>query len=278
MKTVVVTGATSGIGFAVCRELLHAGFRVLGIGRSKSRCDDALKSLGVHSEHMTFFCADLVSLQDVKRVGREIGIYLDSCANGELFALINNAGGVRSYYTTTKEGYEQQFTLNHLSSFLLTHCLFPNLQRGEGRVLFTSSNSHKGMKIHWDDIMFSKRYNPLLAYKQSKLCNVLFAYSLKSYLPAYAVDPGLVKTEIGHKETSGLVNLFWSFRMRGGVAPSIPAKTYWYLLTQENPEEGLYYYLCEEKKHSIEVNRENADRLFALSQKLCGIKTFGRVE
>ncbi len=90
--------------------------------------------------------------------------------SGGLDALILNAGGVRSWYTTTAEGYEQQFALNYLSGVLLTHRLLDALMLRGGRVLWTGSGSHKHTHVHWDDIMLQKRYSCLMAYKQSKVC------------------------------------------------------------------------------------------------------------
>jgi NAD(P)-dependent dehydrogenase (short-subunit alcohol dehydrogenase family) len=113
--------------------------------------------------------------REVVRVADEINQYLNEKCNGELYALINNAGCVRSWYMTTDEGYEQQFALNHLAGFLLTYKLLPALKKAQGRVIMTGSESHKGIKVNWDNIMLLRRYNPLTAYKQSKLCNILFA-------------------------------------------------------------------------------------------------------
>ena len=130
--------------------------------------------------------------------------------------------------------------------------------------------------------MLSHRYNPLTAYKQSKLCNILFAKGLNDRyastgIRAYVVDPGLVNTDIGNKETGGLVNLIWMLRKMHGVSPTIPAKTYGYLCEQETAPDGLYYYLCKEKIYSKQVTSKNANRLFELSERLCGIY-FGKVE
>jgi len=206
--------------------------------------------------------------------------YLDHRCEGKLYALINNAGCVRSWYSTTEDGYEQQFALNHLSPFLLTHYMLPYLQKGNGRILITASNSHKMMKMHWKDIMYKKRYNPLMVYKQSKLCNMLFAFALNdrfssSGIHAYGIEPGLVNTDIGSKQTGVLVKLIWSLRKKSGVSPEIPAKTYGWICSRESAPQGLYYYLCQEQEYSRQVTRENADKLFRLSEQLCGI-TFGR--
>jgi retinol dehydrogenase-13 len=130
--------------------------------------------------------------------------------------------------------------------------------------------------------MLYRRYNPLVAYKQSKLCNMLFAKGLNEHyaaegIHAYVVDPGLVNTDIGNKETGMLVNFIWSLRKRYGVSPAVPAKTYAFLCEQSPPPDGLYYYLCKEKKYSRQVTSQNADRLFALSERLCGIQ-YGKVQ
>ncbi|HBR32738.1 MAG TPA: short-chain dehydrogenase [Clostridiales bacterium] len=283
MKTVVVTGATSGIGFAVCRELLREGFFVIGIGRSDEKCANSKKELSESFPdcNVEFFTADLMRQSEIKVLADKVGAFITKNCNGELHALINNAGCVRSWYTTTEDGYEQQFALNHLSSFLLTYYLLPFLNKAGGRVIMTSSRSHKMMKIRWKDIMFKKHYNPLMVYKQSKLCNMLFAYALNDRysscgISAYGVDPGLVNTDIGQKQTGGIVKFVWSMRKKHGVLPEIPAKTYaWLCLQEENPP-AIYYYLCREQKHSKQVTRENADRLFRLSEQLCGIK-YGRL-
>ena len=279
MKTIVITGATSGIGLATARILTQQGYFVLGIGRHEANCRHAEEQILAENPEgkIRFFLADLMQQREVSRMSEELAVYLTEHCAGELYALINNAGCVKSWYTTTEEGYEQQFALNYLAGFLLTHKLLPFLQKANGRVIMTGSKSHKGIKVHWDDVMLRKGYHPLTAYKQSKLCNTLFAQGLKDRyaalgVQAYVVDPGLVKTDIGNKQTGGLVNFIWSLRKKQGVSPEIPAKTYAFLCNQDPAPQGLYYYLCRGKKYSKQVTTENADKLFALSAQLCGIK------
>ncbi len=278
MKAIIVTGATSGIGYEVCRALLNENFRVIGIGHSKEKTEEAQKSLNKEfpEQKSLFFYRDLMQQNEIICLCDELSELLNSECDGKLHALINNAGCVRSWYTTTDEGIEQQLALNHLSGFLLAYRMMPFVKNAKGRVIFTSSNSHKKMKMRWNDIMFKNRYNPLLAYKQSKLCNLLTAYAIndrfvKEGIRAYGVDPGLVKTNIGNKQTGGLINLIWTIRKQHGVEPEIPARTYLYLCMQEEHPDGLYYYNSEQKQYSRHVNKENADRLFSLSEKLCGI-------
>ena len=285
MKTILITGATSGIGLASARLLAKNGFRILGIGRDAAKCESAKQAIlnDAPTADVTFFTADLLQQREVNRVSAEITNFLDAQSGGELFALVSNAGCARSWYTTTEEGYEQQFALNHLSGFLLAYHMLPYLLRSKGRVLITGSESHKHMKIRWDDIMFQRGYHPLLAYKQSKLCNLLFAKALNDRygwqgLHAYAVDPGLVKTEIGCKNTGGIVKFVWERRKRHGVLPDVPAETYAFLCSAEPAAEDLYYHLCRKQTYSGEVNWENAARLFHLSERLCGVRYDERMQ
>lgn len=277
MKTIVITGATSGIGLETARLFAAAGYRVLAVGHSTVNCEKAnsdIKSTCPEAM-LAWFAADLMQQREVERVAGEIKAFLAKEGVESLYALINNAGCARSWYMTTEDGYEQQFALNHLAGFKLTCELLPYLLKEGGRVIMTSSESHTGIKVHWNDVMLRRRYNPLTAYKQSKLCNLLFAKGLNDRyasagLHAYGVDPGLVKTDIGNK-TAGIVDIFWKFRKRHGVSPTIPAKNYLFICEQPEPPQWLYWYLCREQKYSRQVTSENATRLFELSEKLCGI-------
>jgi NAD(P)-dependent dehydrogenase (short-subunit alcohol dehydrogenase family) len=278
MRSVVITGATSGIGLAAAKLLTHRGFCVIGIGRNEEHCRSAEEQIKAEEPSGKFVCfaADLMQQREVLRLFKELSSFLIENCCGRLDALVNNAGCIRSRFTTTEEGYEQQFALNHLAGFLLTYKLLPFIQKAGGRVIMTGSGSHKGIKIHWDDVMLQKRYDPLTAYKQSKLCNILFARGLNDRfgsegVRAYVVDPGLVNTDIGNKQTGGIVDLVWKLRKKHGVPPEVPAKTYAFLIEEEPAPEGLYFYLCRENKYSREVTGENANRLFLLSEQLCGI-------
>jgi NAD(P)-dependent dehydrogenase (short-subunit alcohol dehydrogenase family) len=279
MKTIVITGATSGIGLATALTLTQQGYFVIGIGHNEAHCNQAREQIMSDNPKgkITFFVSDLMQQREVLHVAGELSKYITENCDGKLFALINNAGCVRSWYTTTEEGYEQQFALNYLAGFLLTYKLLPFIQKANGRIIMTGSESHKGIKVHWDDVMLRKGYNPLTAYKQSKLCNILFAKKLNDRftsegIRAYVVDPGLVKTDIGNKQIGSLVNFVWEMRKKHGVSPEIPAKTFAFLCEQEAAPVGLYYYLCRQNKYSKQVTSANADKLFELSEQLCGIK------
>ena len=278
MKTIIITGASSGIGLAVAVELAKKQANIIGIGHDPKRSELALEQIRAAAPgvNVRFLNADLMQQREVLRVAADLSTILTNEFEGKLDALINNAGCVRSWYTTTEEGYEQQFALNHLAGFLLTQQLLPYLQRAGGHVIQTGSGSHKHMRIRWNDVMFSSDYNPLLAYKQSKLCNMLFARGLNNRyraegIHAYVVDPGLVCTDIGNKNTGALVNWIWKLRKKHGVCADVPAKTYAYLVETEPAPQDLYFYLCKPNRYSRQVTKEDADRLFKLSEQLCGI-------
>ncbi len=276
MKTIVITGATSGIGYAVCRTFAQMGWAVLGVGRNEETCAAAAQALLAEypAAVVRFFPCDLSKQAEVARLGEAIQGALDAEYEGKLDALVNNAGCVRSYYTTTEDGVETVFAVNHLAAFLLTRQLMPALLAARGRVLVTSSQSHRGTKIRWGDVMLTGGYRPLFAYKQSKLCNLLFAFAFNRRFAArgvhcYGVDPGLVNTGIGEKNTSGIVRLFWRLRRKSGTTAETAAKTYAFLLTADDPR-ALYYGQSQPRRCSRQVNGENAARLWALSETLCG--------
>lgn len=277
MKTIVITGATSGIGLETTRLLASRGFRILATGCDATRCEAAKDSIlaSVPGAAVRYYPADLTRRRDVLELGSRTREELDRTAGGCLHALINNAGCAKSWYATTEDGLEQQFALNYLAGFLLTYGLFPALVRAGGRVIMTASQSHKGARVHWDDLMLTRRYNPLTAYKQSKLCDVLFARAINDRyaalgIRAYAVDPGLARTEIGNK-AGGVVGLVWSLRKRHGIPPSVSAEAFARLCIPAQHPAGLYHDRHGEKAFSRQVTAENAARLFSVSERLCGI-------
>ena len=287
MNTAVITGATSGIGFAVAKKLLDMGWRVLLVGRTAENCGKALAALRTTHPggEIAFFYGDLMQQREVNRVAAELNEYLLANCGGRLQALINNARAVRAWYTTTEEGYEQQFALNHLAGFLLTHRLMGALKKAGGRMILTGSGSHKHCAIRWDDGMYQRRrYSCLGAYKQSKMCNMLFAGEFnrrfeKTGVRAYVVDPGLVSTDIGFKQTSGLVRAVWSMRKRKGDPPEKAALTYGFLCGPPFTQKGLYYLESKEAPYDRRADwPEDRVKLFEMSERLCGMAAFGEEE
>ena len=282
-KTIVVTGATAGIGRAAVAALAARGSRVIGVGRSAARCAAAHQSIQAEAPgaRVAFLVADLSSQRQVRDLAARIREHLDTAGAAKIDVLINNAAAVSSWYATTEDGYELQFALNHLAPFLLTHELMPLLRRTPAaRVITVSSGSHYRTKMHWPDVMYRRRYNCLLAYKQSKLANILFTLELNrrlgeaSPVRAYAADPGLVNTEIGLKGTSGLARWAWEKRRAQGVDPEQAAAGLLFLAADPSvaEEQASYWKDCRPAQPSQFARRaDEAARLWELSERLCGI-------
>ncbi len=282
-KTIVITGATAGIGLAAARVLAAKGAAILGVGRSAERGAQAVADIRstAPGAQVHFFTAEFSALRQVRRLAQEIREYVTARHGGKLDVLVNNAGTVTSKYTVTEDGYETVFAVNHLAPFLLTRELLPLLQAAPAaRILTVSSRSHRNMRILWGDVMLRRFYNPLLAYKQSKLANVLFTAEFNRRLVgatrirAYAIDPGLVNTEIGSKNTHGIVRWAWNLRRKQGADPSVPARTIAMVASQPklDPPDGIYWRDCRTIAPSRYALREDeAKKLWALSEQLCGL-------
>jgi NAD(P)-dependent dehydrogenase (short-subunit alcohol dehydrogenase family) len=283
-KTIVITGATAGIGRAAVAAFAARGAQVIGIGRSAARCAEALQSIRAETPdaRLAFLVADLSSQRQIFELAGTIRENVQSANARKIDVLINNAGAVSSWYTTTEDGYELQFAINHLAPFLLTQELMPLLRQApSARIITVSSGSHYRSKIHWADVMRRQGYNCLLAYKQSKLANVMFTLELnrrlgpESRVRAYAADPGLVNTEIGLKGTSGLARWVWEKRRAHGASPEQGAATLIFLATDQSVENthASYWKDCRPAEPSQVARRaEEATRLWELSERLCGVR------
>jgi NAD(P)-dependent dehydrogenase (short-subunit alcohol dehydrogenase family) len=180
-QTILVTGATDGLGRALARELAAAGATVLLHGRSKQRLEDTRRELteATGSDRLRTYLADFASLEQVRRLAREV-----AGDQERLDALVNNAGiaggGPRQ---ESADGIELRFAVNYLAPFLLTELLLPLLRRSApSRIVNVASVGQ--VPIDFDDVMLKRGYEPLRAYRQSKLAQVMFTFELAQRLRA----------------------------------------------------------------------------------------------
>src|SRR5690606_10312465 len=218
-KSLCAKGATS---ILVCRSEEKA---LTAIEKIKQDLPDA---------KVDFAVADLSSQAQVRQLAASMLSKYD-----KIDVLVNNAGSWFSDFQLTEDRSERQWAINHLAPFLLTHLLLPALKKSEDpRVINVSSDSHFHGKIHFEDVNLQHKYHGLRAYAQSKLANVLFTLEFerrKGALPIsiHAVQPGLVKTDIGLKNTISFHGLMWKLRRLSGVSPQKGAATSVYLASSD---------------------------------------------
>jgi retinol dehydrogenase 12 len=199
-KTVVATGATSGIGEVAVANLASMGARVVFIARDPKRAEATLATLekiGPGRGHRAH-SADLSLMAEARRVGAEI-----AKSEPRIDALINNAGAIFSERRLTAEGLEMTFALNHMAYFVLTGALRERLVgSAPARIVSTASAAHMGARLDFDDLQGAKGYSGWAAYCRSKLCNILFTRELARQLAgtgvtANCLHPGFVASRFG---------------------------------------------------------------------------------
>ena len=279
-KVCVVTGSGSGIGYETARALAGFKAKVIVINRNGGKSQQVAEKLRTETgnENIQGFGMDLSSQRSIRQGCAEI-----LKTNPVIDVLVNNAGTWYSKLTFTEENIETVFAVNHLAYFLVTHLLLPALMKSEDpRIINVSSDSHFQAKMHFKDINLINKYHGLRSYAQSKLANVLFTYEFERRKPEakpsiYCVQPGLVKTNIGLKNTVSLHGIAWKIRRLAGVKPEEGAATSIYLASSDEikNQSGKYLEKYKPKKSSkASYNKVDAKLLWELSEKLCDIKSY----
>jgi NAD(P)-dependent dehydrogenase (short-subunit alcohol dehydrogenase family) len=202
-RTVIITGANSGLGAITARELARNGAKIIMAVRNTTKGETAAQEIPGQVE------VRRLDLQDLSSVRQ----FADGIGTADI--LINNAGVMAVPYAETADGFESQIGTNHLGHFALSNLLLPKLT---DRVVAVSSMAHWPGSISLDDLNWKKRrYRPWLAYAQSKLANLLFTSELQrrldaagSSLRAVAAHPGYSHTNLqgatGHRLSDALMS------------------------------------------------------------------------
>jgi NAD(P)-dependent dehydrogenase (short-subunit alcohol dehydrogenase family) len=189
-RTIVVTGASDGIGAVAARGLVQRGNRVVIVGRNAAKTAAVAKDAGGE-----FLLADYTRLDDVRALAAELNRRCE-----RIDVLMNNAGGIMGNRELTPDGYEKTFQVNHLGGFLLTALLLDKLKASDASVINTSSLGNRLFgNIDINDLQNARRYSPQKAYGDGKLENILHAKELQRRfgaegLNAVSVHPGGVAT------------------------------------------------------------------------------------
>jgi NAD(P)-dependent dehydrogenase (short-subunit alcohol dehydrogenase family) len=271
-KTILITGATDGIGKQTALDLARQGHRVLLHGRNLERGQAVLAELcaatngaATGSAALEYFNADFASLAEVRRLAAEV-----QAKHERLDALIANAGVYLTQRQLSADGYELTFAVNHLAHFLLTNLLLDTLKRSApARIVVVASQVHRSGRLDFSDLHLARRYDGYTAYANSKLANVLFTYALAERLKGTgvtvnALHPGVIGTKLLH--------VGWGL---GGAGVDAGAQTSVYLAASPKVADvtGKYF---EDKREQASSRASHDEQLQAelwrVSDQLTGLQ------
>jgi NAD(P)-dependent dehydrogenase (short-subunit alcohol dehydrogenase family) len=248
-KTIVATGATSGIGEAGALALAGMGARIVIIARDETRAKATMQKLEAKAPGLDhrLHLADLSSMAETRKVGAAI-----AASEPRIDVLINNAGALFSNRRVTPEGLELTFALNHMAYFVLSEALLDKLvASAPARVVSTSSVAHDGASLDFADLQSVKGYGGLKVYGRSKLANILFTRELARRLAgtgvtANCLHPGVVKTRFGDS-SGGLAGLLIPFLRPFFITAEKGADTLVYLASSPEVAETTGGYFVKRK-------------------------------
>ena len=275
MKNFLITGGTSGIGLNCIRHIVNDhNNRILIVSRNIEKGNLIVERLKKYSKNnnVNFLQCDLSSTKNIKKL----------IFNNQIFKidiLVNNAGAIYWKRTLSDENIEKTFALNHMGYFTLTHFLLEkNLLKKGAKIINVASGAHWGVDLNFNDIQMVKNYNGWIAYKKSKLCNILFTRKLSNLLKSKNISvnclhPGFVKTDFG-RNNSLLFRVILSFAMKiSAINVEKGTKTLLHLINNvKNETTGEYFYkekISPSSKFSKNLN--TAEMLWKESYRLLNL-------
>lgn len=252
-KTIIITGASDGIGATAARHLAAMGHRVIVVGRSPGKTAAVADEIG--ADH---FIADYARLDDVRRLADQL---LAHCPTIDVLA--NNAGGLMSNVREeTVDGHEKTLQVNHLAPFLLTTLLLDRLIADKARVLNTASIANSRFsKLRIDDLDARRGYSSSTAYGNAKLANILFTKELvrRHGIRSAAFHPGDVATNFAAGSNNRVARLIFQSSLKHVLltSPERGADTLHWLTISTDWTSGEYY--CKRKPAKPHPMANDAD-------------------
>ena len=264
-NNILITGGTSGIGFNAAKNLAtDSRNNLFIIGNNKTKGENAVKNLLQISKNknVTYIKCDLSSLKEIKE-------FFEVNQLPKLNILVNNAGAVFFNKRFSSEKIEKTFALNHLGYFLFTMIILKKkLMRKNSKIINVASGAHWGVDLDFDDLEMTKNFNGWIAYKKSKLCNILFTKKLseilqKENIKVNCLHPGFVQTNFGSNNNC-FINLGMKIAMTlGGININKGTETLLYLINTNSTNSGEYFYKKRISPSSSFSNSTiNADKLW----------------
>jgi NAD(P)-dependent dehydrogenase (short-subunit alcohol dehydrogenase family) len=277
-KTIVATGATSGIGEVAVLALAGLGARIVFVARDEARAQATMRKLEAkapglgHRMHL----ADLSSMAETRKVGATI-----AANEPRIDVLINNAGAIFSDRQVTPEGLELTFAVNHMAYFVLSEALRDKLiASAPARIVSTSSDAHERASLDFSDLQSAKGYKMLRVYGRSKLANILFTRELARRLAgagvtANCLHPGPVATRFGDS-SGGMVRRLLPVLRLFFLSPEKGADTIVYLASSPEVEKTTGEYFVKRKVTEPSAAARDdaaAKRLWIDSEKIAGFRS-----
>jgi NAD(P)-dependent dehydrogenase (short-subunit alcohol dehydrogenase family) len=272
-KTVVITGATSGIGAAAADTLARLGARIVFTARDDAKARATLANLTRANPDAAhdFVLADLTTLATMRQAARAL-----LAKARRIDVLVNNAGAIFQTRELTSDGLEMTFAVNHMAYFVVTEALRPALAP-DARIVSTASGAHAAGRLDFDDLALEHGYSAIRAYGRSKLCNILWTRELARRLEgtritANCFHPGGVNTRFGDN-MKGLAGAAFGLIKRFMLTPAQGADTLVWLASSSDAEgiSGGYFAKRRIAQSSPAAKDEvAARRLWDVSTNLAG--------
>ena len=277
-KTILITGATDGVGKQTAIQLAKKGYHIVMMVRSQQRAEQTIAEIvaATGNRQIEYILVDLTALSQVRKAAAEF-----LAKYPKLDILMNNAGLIVPDKQITKDGFEQSFEVNHLSHFLLTHLLLDRLKASpQGRIVNLSSEGHRMAKFDAANFNAEKSYSSMGQYCFTKLCNIYFTNELAERLKGTnitvnAVHPGVVRTSFAGTMDKGWIKPLFAISRLFMISPEKGAATSVYAATDPSLGKVTARYFKNSKaikSSPLSQNKGNQQLLWDYSMDKCGIK------